>query len=106
MFCFTLSQTTNFRLFQTKRVTDDNFKFEKKKDKKFVKQVEDTGGKGETACYEQFLLFPQCFQDLYCRLIKTRACLGKELKLRKLRNRTNKKNISKSNRMCSLVYLQ
>ena len=28
--------------------------------------------------YEQFLLFPQCFQkDLYCRHIKTMACLGK-----------------------------
>ena len=26
------------------------------------KQVENTVGKAETACYEQFLLFPQCFQ--------------------------------------------
>ena len=26
------------------------------------KQVENTVGKGEIACYEQFLLFPQCFQ--------------------------------------------
>ena len=25
-------------------------------------QVENTVGKGETARYEQFLLFPQCFQ--------------------------------------------
>ena len=83
-----------------KEFTDDNFKFEKKNDKMFLKQVQDTGGKGETARYEQFLLFPQCFQDLYCRLIKTRACLGKEF-----RNCTNKKNISKSNGMCSLVYL-
>ena len=31
--------------------------------------------KGEIAHYEQFLLFPQCF--LYCRHVKTRACLGK-----------------------------
>ena len=29
---------------------------------KFSKQVENTVGKGEIACYEQFLLFPQCFQ--------------------------------------------
>ena len=35
-------------------------------------------GKGEIARYEQFLLFPQVFsKDLYCRHIKTRACLGK-----------------------------
>ena len=26
------------------------------------KQVENTVGKGEIACYELFLLFPQCFQ--------------------------------------------
>ena len=31
-------------------------------------------GKGEIACYEQFLLFPQSFQkDLYSRHIKTQA---------------------------------
>ena len=29
---------------------------------KFSKMVEDTVGKGEIARYEQFLLFPQCFQ--------------------------------------------
>ena len=27
---------------------------------KLSKQVENTVGKGEIACYEQFLLFPQC----------------------------------------------
>ena len=26
--------------------------------------VENSVGKGEIACYEQFLLFPQCFQKL------------------------------------------
>ena len=31
-------------------------------EKKLSKQVENTVGKGETARYEQFLLFPQCFQ--------------------------------------------
>ena len=47
-------------------------------DGKFSKQVENTEGKGEIARYEQFLLFPQCFQkDLYCRQVKTRACLRK-----------------------------
>ena len=28
----------------------------------YPKQVENTVGKGEIARYEQFLLFPQCFQ--------------------------------------------
>ena len=28
----------------------------------FSKKVENTVGKGEIACYEQFLLFPLCFQ--------------------------------------------
>ena len=46
--------------------------------RKFSKQVENTLGKAEIARYEQFLLFPQCFQNtLYCRHVKTRACLGK-----------------------------
>ena len=30
--------------------------------KKFFKRVENTVGKGDIARYEQFLLFPQCFQ--------------------------------------------
>ena len=40
---------------------DDNFKFDEN-GRKLSKQVENTVGKGEIACYEQFLLFPQCFQ--------------------------------------------
>ena len=31
----------------------------------FPKRVENTVGKGEIARYEQFLLFPQCFQKTY-----------------------------------------
>ena len=56
----TLSQRTNFTLFQT-RFTDDNFKF-KKNGGKFFKRIENAVEKGEIACCEQFLLFPQCFQ--------------------------------------------
>ena len=33
-----------------------------KKGTKFSKRVENAVGKGEIACYEQFLLFPLCFQ--------------------------------------------
>ena len=44
-----------------KDFADDNFKFDKN-GRKLSKQVENTVGKGENALYEQFLLFPQCFQ--------------------------------------------
>ena len=40
---------------------DDNFKFDEN-GRKLFKQVENTVGKREIARYEQFLLFPQCFQ--------------------------------------------
>ena len=44
-----------------KQSADDNFKFDENS-KKFSKPVENILGKGEIARYEQFLLFPQCFQ--------------------------------------------
>ena len=44
-----------------KQFADNNFKFDENS-RKFSKQVENTVGKGEIARYEQFLLFPQCFQ--------------------------------------------
>ena len=40
---------------------DDNFKLDEN-GIKLSKWVENTVGKGEIACYEQFFLFPQCFQ--------------------------------------------
>ena len=58
--CLTHYQTTNFRLFQTE-FADDNFKFDEN-GRKLSKRVENKVGKGEIACYEQFLLFPQRFQ--------------------------------------------
>ena len=60
-FCLTLSQTTNFRLFQTEEFADDKFGLDEN-GRKFSKLVENTVEKGEIVCYEQFLLFPQCFQ--------------------------------------------
>ena len=60
----TLSQTANFRLFQTeKKFADDNFKFEEN-DINFSKRVENTVGKGEIARKEQFLHFQQCFRKI------------------------------------------
>ena len=44
-----------------KEFAHDNFKFEEN-GWKFSKRVENNVGKGEIASYEQFLLFPQCFQ--------------------------------------------
>ena len=44
-----------------KEFADDNFIFDENS-RKLSKQEENTVGKGEIACYEQFLLFPQCFQ--------------------------------------------
>ena len=44
-----------------KEFAGDNFKFDEN-GRKLSKQVENTVGKGEIGCYEQFLLFPQCFQ--------------------------------------------
>ena len=41
---------------------DGKFKFDEN-GRKFPKKVENTVGNGEIARYEQFLLFPQCFQN-------------------------------------------
>ena len=47
--------------FKLKQSADDNLKFHGNS-RKFSERVENTVGKGEIARYEQFLLFPQCFQ--------------------------------------------
>ena len=44
-----------------KEFADDNFKFDEN-GRKVSQRVENTVGKREIARYEQFLLFPQCFQ--------------------------------------------
>ena len=44
-----------------KDFADDNFNFDEN-GRQLSKWVENTVGKGEIARYEQFLLFPQCFQ--------------------------------------------
>ena len=54
-------QTTNLDSAKLKEFADDNFKFDEN-GRTLSKQVENTVGKGEIACYEQFLLFPQFFQ--------------------------------------------
>ena len=44
-----------------KEFADNNFEFNKN-GRKFSKWVENNVGKGEIVRYEQFLLFPHCFQ--------------------------------------------
>ena len=46
---------------ELKEFADENFKFDEN-GIKLSKRVENIVGKGEIARYEQFLLFPQCFQ--------------------------------------------
>ena len=48
--------------FKLKKFADDNFKFDEN-GRKFSKKVENNVRKWEIARYEQFLLFPQCFQN-------------------------------------------
>ena len=68
-----LSQTTNFRLFQT----DGNFKFDEN-GRKFPNRVKKNAvGKGETARYEQFLLFSQCFKRLVMQTCKNQGLFRK-----------------------------
>ena len=51
----------NFRLFQTERLCRRQFQVDEN-GRKLSKRVGNTVEKGEIACYEQFLLFPQCFR--------------------------------------------
>ena len=60
----TLSQTKNYDSSKLKESTHDNFKFDEN-GRKIFKCVENTMGKREIARYQQFLLFPQCFQKTY-----------------------------------------
>ena len=70
----TLSQMTNFRLFQSERLcrrqSDEN-------GRKFYKRVGNTVGKGEIARYGQFLLFLRCLQKSCTADTKHQGLLGK-----------------------------
>ena len=60
----TPSKMTNLGSSNLKEFADDNFQFDEKS-RKFSKRVENSVGKGEIGHYEQFLLFPQCFQKTF-----------------------------------------
>ena len=81
----TLSQTIYFRLFQTKRVCRRQFQIDEN-GRKVSTQVENTVGKGEISRYEQFLLFPLCFQ---------KTCIADTYKLGLVWERVNLYNLIK-----------
>ena len=56
-------QDDKYNSSKLKEIADDNFKFDEN-GRKFSKWLENTVGKGEIARYEQFLLFPHCFQKV------------------------------------------
>ena len=67
-----------------KEFADDNFKFDKN-GRKLSKQVENAVEKGEIARYEQFLLFPQCFQKAYFPGVSKSVILWEWVNLRPLK---------------------
>ena len=74
----TLSQTTNFRLFQSERICRRQFE----KFNENGRNVLETGGKHcgkrRNCSLGAISPFPTVFsKGFYCRRVKTRACLGK-----------------------------
>ena len=61
-----------------KEFADDNFKFDEN-GRKFAKRVENTVGKGEIACYEQFFLSLSVFKRLVLQTRKNQGLFGKGL---------------------------
>ena len=73
---FTLSQTTNFRLFpNVKEFADENLKFDEN-GRKFSNWVENTVGKAEIARHKQFLL-----KRLLLQTRKNQGLFGKGLNM-------------------------
>ena len=73
----TLSQTTNFRLSQTEEFADNDNKSDKN-GRNFFKQGRKHSGKRRNFSLQAISPFPKVFSKaLYCRHVKTRACLGK-----------------------------
>ena len=76
----TLSQTTNFRPFQTERGSRRQFQIWWKW-KKVIEMGGKHCGKRRNCSLRAISPFPTVFsKELYCRHVKTRACLGKGLK--------------------------
>ena len=67
-YCVMMSQPfTKQQILDTSKLeefADDIFEFDKK-GRKFFKRIQNAVGKGETACYKQFLFFPLCFPKTF-----------------------------------------
>ena len=82
----TLSQTTNFRLFQTERVCRGQFQIWWQW-QKVLQKVKKHCGKRRNCSLWAISPFPTVFSiDLYCRHVKTRACLEKGLPITRRQN--------------------
>ena len=57
---------------------EDNFK-SNENGKQFSRRVENSVGKGEIACSEQFLHFSQCFERLVLQTCKNKGLFEKRL---------------------------
>ena len=62
-----------------KQIADDNLEFDVNR-RKFSKLRQNTVGKGQIARYEQFLLFPQCFQKAFSQRRQKVSLCGNGLK--------------------------
>ena len=62
IFCLNLYQRHTIDWSKLKEFADNNFKFDENGGE-FSERVENIAGEGEISRYEQFLLFPQCFQN-------------------------------------------
>ena len=77
---FSLSQTTNSRLFKTKKSLQTTISSLMKMVESSLNRWENTAGKGEITRYEQFLLLPAVFsKDLYSSHVKKQGLFGKGL---------------------------
>ena len=63
-----------------KEFPDNSIKFYEN-GRKFSKMVENAVGKGEIARYEQFLLFPQCFQKTFTADMQKTELVWERVKL-------------------------
>ena len=75
-FELTLSQTTNFRPFQTQRLCRWQFKIWWKWQKVLQKGRKHCGKRRNCSLQAISPFSPLFSKDLYCRYVKTRACLG------------------------------
>ena len=74
----TLSQMTNFRLFQTERVCRRQFKLDKN-GRQFSRWIENTAGKGEIVVTSNFSFSHRVFKRLLLQTCKNQGLFGKGL---------------------------